>query len=154
MRLAANVNSSIISEIVNVICGRDGTAWTRRLGHSPIGIVRSSLCLIVVDDSKGNPDRSLETIWTTYPNVRVESGNTPGLYNLSADRVTERLKAYFLGRPSMTVEAFRGSRTPFAGWTAPEGKPEPAGAVVTNQPADDAWAVTAWILNGGTKQSG
>ncbi len=109
---------------------------------------------IVVDDSKGNPDRSLETIWTTYPNVRVESGNTPGLYNLSADGVTERLKAYFLGRPSMSVEAFRGSRTPFAGWTVPEGKPEPAGAVVTNQPADDAWAVTAWILNGGTKQAG
>lgn len=109
---------------------------------------------IVVDDSKGNPDKSLETIWTTYPNVRVESGNTPDLYNLSADGVTERLKAYFLGRPSMTIKTFRGSRTPFAGWTAPKAKPEPTGAVVTNQPADDAWAVTAWILDDGTKQVG
>jgi Heparinase II/III N-terminus/Heparinase II/III-like protein len=109
---------------------------------------------IVVDDSKGNPDKSLETIWTTYPNVRLEPGNTPGLYNLSVDGAPERLKAYFLGRPSMTLETFRGSRTPFAGWTVPDEKPEPTGAVVTNQPADDAWGVTAWVLDDGTKKAG
>lgn len=108
---------------------------------------------IIVDDSKGNPDKSLETIWTTFPNVRLEPRNASGVYELSADGVPVRLRAYFLGRPSMSVKSFRGSRTPFAGWTAPGERPEQTSTVVTNQPADDAWEITAWILGDETRPS-
>ena len=47
----------------------------------------------------------------------------------------------------MSVKSFRGSRTPFAGWTAPDERPEQTDAVVTDQPANDAWGITAWILD-------
>jgi hypothetical protein len=47
----------------------------------------------------------------------------------------------------MTMQTFRGSHHPFAGWVTEHGEPGPADAVVTDQPSDGAWAMTIWVLD-------
>ena len=50
----------------------------------------------------------------------------------------------------MTIQSFRGSRDPFAGWVAEDGEPRPTDAVVTDQPVEGAWALTIWVLEEGS----
>ena len=109
---------------------------------------------VLVDHCAGAPQRSVQTIWTVASNVRLDRGAVLGEYLLSADGVKSRLRAYFLGPSSMTVKDLRGSRDPFAGWVSARGKPHPTGAVVTEQPAEGAWAVTIWVLDDGAGDDG
>lgn len=99
---------------------------------------------VIVDECAGAPNQNLQTVWTTAPNVRMEARSVPGTYALTAG--TNEMRAYFLGPPKLNVEMYRGSRSPFAGWTTSGGRPTPSGAIVTDQPANGAWAVTVWTL--------
>ena len=102
---------------------------------------------VLVDESAGDPQKNLRTIWTIAPDVGVEPGRAPGTFNLFAVGVQGQLRAYFLGPDSMTRKRFRGSRDPFAGWVFAGGKPQPTEAMVTEQSADGAWAVTIWVMD-------
>jgi hypothetical protein len=121
--------------------GPDALVIRRLVIHFPPSI------WVLVDECAGAPQKNLQTIWTTAPNVRVEPGTAPGIFNLFADGVPGQLRAYFLGPDSMTLRSFRGSRDPFAGWVFADGKPQPTEAMVTEQSADGAWAVTIWVLD-------
>ena len=101
---------------------------------------------VVVDESAGAANQTLQTVWTTAPNVRMEARRVPGTYALTAGG--NEMRAYFLGPPNLKVEMYRGSRSPFAGWTTSGGRPTPTNAIVTDEPADGAWAVTVWTLGG------
>lgn len=103
---------------------------------------------VLVDECAGAPQKNLQTIWTSAPSVRLEPGTAPGMFRLSVEGVPGQLRAYFLGPDSLTIRNFRGNRDPFAGWISEAGKPQPTEAVVTDQAAAGAWAVTIWVLDG------
>jgi hypothetical protein len=102
---------------------------------------------VIVDECTGAAQDSLQTIWTTAPNVKVENGPTPAGRMFSSDKSRNRLLAYFLGPPSLTINNYSGSRNPFAGWISLDGKPTLTNAIVTSQPAEGAWAVTVWVTD-------
>jgi hypothetical protein len=102
---------------------------------------------VIVDECQGAAQNTLQTIWTTAPNVRLERRAPPGSYTFSADEAKGRLRAYFLGPPALTIRNFWGSRDPFAGWISLDGRPTAANAVATSQPAEGAWAMTVWVLD-------
>jgi Heparinase II/III N-terminus/Heparinase II/III-like protein len=103
---------------------------------------------VIVDYSDGASQNNLETVWTTAADVRLEDGGTPGSYTLAGERTGSWLRGYLLGPPAMAIRNLRGSRDPFAGWLALEGKPTPTNAIVTTQPTQEPWAATVWVLDG------
>jgi hypothetical protein len=109
---------------------------------------------VLVDECIGAPKKNLQTIWTAAPNVRVEPGTVPGMFGLFAEGVPGQLRAYFLGPASLTIRNLRGNRDPFAGWAFAGGKPQPTEAVVTEQSAAGAWAVTIWVLDDNASLAG
>jgi hypothetical protein len=100
---------------------------------------------IVADQSSGVSGGTLQTIWTTAPEIHMQPTSTSGAYNLTAKDIAGKLHAYFGGAPSMSVRSFRGSRDPFAGWTTVMDVPQAADAIVTEQPSENAWAMTVWV---------
>lgn len=102
---------------------------------------------IVADQITGVPQGNVQTIWTTAPEISLKPGSSPGAFDLSARGTQSELHAYFLGPQAMTVQTFRGSHHPFAGWVTQHGEPRPADAVLTEQPSDGAWAITIWVLD-------
>jgi hypothetical protein len=111
----------------------------RLLVHTP------SLVWVIVDHCTGASQNTLQTIWTTAPNVTLEVGATPGAYlGSTTDHI---LRSYFLGPAAMRTENIRGSPDPFAGWISLDGKPTVTNSIVTSEPAEGAWAVTIWVLD-------
>jgi hypothetical protein len=100
---------------------------------------------IVVDQSSGVSGSTLQTIWTTAPEIRIQPTSAGGAYDLTAKGIAGKLHAYFWGAPSMSLRSFRGSRDPFAGWTTVMDVPQAADAIVTEQPSENAWAITVWV---------
>ena len=105
---------------------------------------------VIVDECTGSVQNKLQTIWTTGPNIGLQRGAPPGTYSLSSHDAEGEMRAYFLGPPSLTIRNFWGSRDPFAGWITLDGKPAAANAILTEQPADEAWAATVWVLDKGS----
>lgn len=103
---------------------------------------------LIVDHVSGSRALKTATTWTTAPDVRVEQGRTPGSYVLVGRRPPVRLRTFFFGSPSPTIEGFEGSLSPFAGWHVMDGSPRPAPAIVIEQPARDSWSIALWSLEG------
>jgi hypothetical protein len=127
-------------------------AEVERSGPGDLTIARllvhtQSLVWVIVDHCTGASQNTLQTIWTTAPNVTLEVGATPGAFLLSTDTKDRRFRSYFLGPAAMRTENIRGSRDPFAGWISLEGKPTVTNSIVTSQPAEGAWAVTVWAMD-------
>lgn len=106
---------------------------------------------VIVDYCTGAPQSAMETVWTTGADVRLEGRGTAESYTFVGESALSRLQGYFLGPPAMTVRNFRGSRDPFVGWLALEGKPTATNAIVTTEPTKQCWAVTVWVLDGDSK---
>jgi len=101
---------------------------------------------ILIDSAVGAPEKILQTIWTTLPNVNLVQGTSPGEFSLIAKGKQDYLKSFFLGPPRMKIRSLRGSTDPFAGWVTIDDRPQPAGAIMTEQPVDGSWAVTVWKM--------
>lgn len=102
---------------------------------------------IVVDDSAASANSTLRTIWTTAPNIAVETSGGANQYVLSKTDHKDSLRVWFLGAPSMTVKRYRGSRDPFVGWISLVRTPVAANAMVTEQSAKSGWGMTIWMLD-------
>jgi hypothetical protein len=102
---------------------------------------------VIVDDCTGAFQNHLQTVWTAAPDLMLKPGATPGAYTLSTNEAKGQLRAYFLGLPSLTIKNFRGSHDHFAGWISVDGRTAPTNAIVTDQPAEGAWAVTVWVFD-------
>ena len=116
-----------------------GTLVIRRLIiHSP------SLVWIVVDECSGVAGRTLETIWTTAPEIRIQQGSKPGTFDLAGNDRQGMLHTYWFGGASSSWKSVRGNRHPFAGWITVEGKIQPTEALVMEETSDNAWAMAVW----------
>jgi len=102
---------------------------------------------VIADYCTGAPPSNLQTVWTTAPNVKLEASAAPGGYVLSTDTKGGRLRSYFLGPPAMRAKNIRGSHDPFAGWISLDRRPLATNSIVTEQPAEGAWAVTVWAYD-------
>ena len=98
---------------------------------------------LILDSTSGNATSRTTTTWTSAYNAVIEDGEPKGSYVVRGPNGTA-LAAFLLGSNDMTAREFRGSRTPFAGWEMFNGVPQPAPAIVTEQPANGSWAATLW----------
>jgi heparinase II/III-like protein len=89
------------------------------------------------------------TSWTTAHNVSLRQGEILGSYLLQAKDVSARLTTFVLGSDNPHVNIVRGSLKPFAGWQVVDSTPQPASALVIEQPARDAWSMVVWSWDDG-----
>jgi hypothetical protein len=101
---------------------------------------------IVADNTSGGPQKQIQTIWTTAPNVEVFQEAGTNSFDLSTQGTKQVLKASLFGPTTMKVARYRGSHTPFAGWITSRGEPHPTNAILTEQPANDSWMFAIWSL--------
>ena len=104
---------------------------------------------IVADNSSGGPENTVQTLWTTEPEIKLEKErHYRNAFTLSAD--TERqpivLNAFFFAAPGMKIGHYRGSNNPFAGWVTRASRPNPTDTIMIEQ-ASRSWCFTVWILN-------
>jgi hypothetical protein len=100
---------------------------------------------VVVDCSTAQAGRS-RTVWTTAPEVRMETGPVAGSFTLHGANDNVFVDALFFGTANTSIKALRGSVTPFAGWGIVDTTVKPASAVVVEQPADDGCGAAVWSL--------
>jgi hypothetical protein len=98
---------------------------------------------LVLDSTSGDTNSRTTTTWTSAYDAGIEDGKLRGSYVVHGANGAA-LAAYLLGSKEMTAREFRGSRTPFGGWEMFKGVPQPAPAIVTEQPANGSWAATLW----------
>ncbi len=114
--------------------------------------LRPNLWMAVDTFSSDVPSRTTTT-WTAAYDVQMERGPTPGAYSLRSANSSTALTAFVFGSPGTSVKEFNGSETPFAGWEAVRGTPQPAPAIVVEQPANDSWSVLLWSTDNGGEPS-
>ncbi|MGH8069438.1 MAG: heparinase II/III family protein [Candidatus Entotheonellia bacterium] len=102
---------------------------------------------LVVDHVFG--DGKARTVWTTSHSVSLREGEVAGSYQLRAKDISSSLTAFVLGSEDTQVKTLRGSLRPFAGWEVVGSEPQPASALVIEQPAHDSWSVVVWSWDDG-----
>lgn len=110
-------------------------------------VVRVGADLWIVLDITTGGDAASQSTWTISPGVELRPAESTGSYLLQAhDGAAARID--YLGSPAPAIAAFRGSLAPFAGWHVVGGTPQPAPAVVVDQPAGPAWLATVVARTG------
>lgn len=116
---------------------------------------------LVLDHVTDRDNRTAQTIWTYFPDLRVQPlpGGSSYLATapaaaLDASAAAASLIASFVSSTGNQPEVHRGGRSPFAGWVVVERTPAPATAVVVRQPSADSWSLAAFSrLNPSTSTS-
>jgi hypothetical protein len=106
----------------------------------------SSRTWIVADNAFGGPQKKIQTIWTTTPNVNVLEEAGTNSFTLLAESTKQVLRASLLGPTAMKAARYKGSHTPFAGWITSSGEPYPTNAILTEQSVNDSWTFAIWSL--------
>jgi hypothetical protein len=94
------------------------------------------------------------TVWTLSPDVELRATDVPGSYELKSRTGRESARIDYFGSPETAFADYRGSLAPFAGWHVVSGTPQPAPAVVVEQPAGDAWLAAVVSRTGGVSATG
>lgn len=98
---------------------------------------------LVLDLIEGADTTTSRTVWTISPDVELRPLNAPGSYDLLSRAGQASARIDYTGSPGTTFEAYRGSLAPFAGWHVVDGTPQPAPAIVVEQPGPSAWLAVA-----------
>ena len=96
---------------------------------------------VIVDHVRGGTAAGNETVWTTAPEVTVQRQPGTTTYALEAPGQTAAARMTILGSNGTEVRDLRGRYAPFAGWQVIGSVPQPASAMMVQQPAGDAWTV-------------
>lgn len=107
---------------------------------------------VILDHTSGDVRDRTTTLWTTAHDVQLREGSIVGSYVLSHTSNGSVLSTFILGSSGTNISTYKGSPVPFAGWQMAadqpfEAIPKPASAIMVEQPAHDAWAVTIWSLD-------
>jgi len=94
---------------------------------------------VIVDHVHGAAPRKTRTLWTFSPDVRVRGGNAASWYALETVRAGVTARAAFVASSGSTIQEYRGSYAPFAGWHVVHYAPEPATTIGVEQPAGESW---------------
>lgn len=104
---------------------------------------------IVLDHTLSDRQDHTATLWTTAHDVLLRNGRFPGSYDLTRAADKSVLRAFVFGSKETNILEYRGSRIPFAGWQMGEAVPNPASAIMIEQPAQDSWAAAVWAFDDG-----
>jgi hypothetical protein len=102
---------------------------------------------VVLDHMSGDVRDRTTTLWTTSHDVQMSEGTISGSYDLIHASNKAVLRTFLFGSNGTSIRRYRGSRVPFAGWQMVGKTPEPASAIMVEQPANDSWAVAIWSLS-------
>jgi hypothetical protein len=104
---------------------------------------------IVLDVTSGG-DAASQSTWTISPEVELRPAESAGSYLLEARTAGASARLDYVGSPAPTFAEYQGSLAPFAGWHVVGGTPQPAPAVIVDQPAGPAWLATVVARTGGS----
>jgi hypothetical protein len=97
----------------------------------------------VLDYNQCNQDCTVRTIWTTSPEISLTRDSDTASYTLKPDQKDMVLKKYILSSNGGSVNVWKGSEDPFAGWVVTA----PSSAIVVDQPQQQSWTLYIWYLN-------
>ena len=101
---------------------------------------------VVMDHVRGAVSQKTRTVWTFSPDVGIRRGDSAGWYALETVRTGVTARAAFLASSGAVVQEYRGSYAPFAGWHVVHHAPQPATAIVVEQPAGESWLAVVLLL--------
>jgi hypothetical protein len=107
---------------------------------------------VVLDHTSGTVSDRTTTVWTAAHDVQLREGRTLGSYDLTHTLNGLTLRTFIFGSTNMSIQTYKGSHKPFAGWQMAGDKPfdaipTPASAIMVEQPASDSWVVMTWSLD-------
>src|SRR6266851_1089168 len=105
---------------------------------------------VVMDHVRGAASQKTRTVWTFSPDVIIRREDSAGWYALETVRAGATARAAFLGSSRAVVQEYRGSYAPFAGWHVVHYAPEPATAIVVEQPGEKSWLTVILSLRAET----
>jgi hypothetical protein len=91
------------------------------------------------------------TTWSSSSTLVMEPGEVEGTYVVVGSKTGRTLNVFPSGSDGVEFSLARGSRLPFAGWEMVNGEPQPAPALIVEQPGPEAWTAVAWQLDGGSE---
>jgi hypothetical protein len=101
---------------------------------------------IVADHASGAADATARVQWTAAADLTLRSLVPGSAYRVESNGGDASMSLRLASSPGTVVRELRGSHDPFAGWQVVRGRPLPAGTVLVDQPARDAWAIAVWCL--------
>lgn len=135
-RLLSSARTAVASGIEVERIGPNGYAARRLLLH-----VKPDLWIIVDHVHSDGPGDNT-TVWTLSPAVRLRPGTEPGSFVMQGPDSRVAVRFSLVGSAGMSLEKFRGSLAPLAGWHVVDGRPQPASAIAAHQPAGESWLFT------------
>jgi hypothetical protein len=93
----------------------------------------------VILDTWRDGSAETQSVWTMAPEVNLDPDGPPGSYVLRAASTATSYHLDFVGSGDATFEQFRASADPVLGWHVVNGTPQPASALVVEQPAGNGW---------------
>ena len=102
---------------------------------------------VVLDHTSGDVRDRTTTLWTTAHDIQLTEGRISGSYDLTHTLNKSVLRTFIFGSSGTSIRRYKGSKVPFSGWQMANDIPTPASAIMVEQPANDSWAVTTWLLN-------
>jgi hypothetical protein len=105
----------------------------------------SSLWL-TLDQTEDTAGRTVNTTWTTYPNVTLEPGSNPNTFRLSTRSSDTQLDVSVLGAPDIGVSIRHGDTLPFAGWVYLNDRATATKALMVTHKKHRDWSAMIWSL--------
>jgi len=97
---------------------------------------------VIVDHVSADTTTGNETVWTIDPAVDIRQADAGTSWTLESANGSAAARLTVAGSPGTIAGAFKGSTSPFAGWTVTGARPQPAPAIRVEQPPGNAWSVT------------
>jgi hypothetical protein len=103
---------------------------------------------VVLDHTSGDVGDRTTTLWTTSHDIQLTEGEISGSYDLTHPLNKSMLRTFIFGSGETSIRQYKGSRVPFSGWQMADiDIAKPASAIMVEQPANDFWVVTIWLLD-------
>ena len=109
---------------------------------------------LVADYVSGDDTGTTAVTWTASPDVTLRKGAIPGSYISAAPHSSAVLRTFVFGSPGTSIQEFKGSLAPFAGWHVMNSIPRVAPALVIQQPARNSWSIVTWMIDFNDVDSG
>ena len=101
---------------------------------------------LILDNASDRNQRKTTTTWTFSHDLNLTAGLMDGQFHFSQPGHGLCMTSFLVGSENTSVNTYKGSMDPFAGWVVIGNKPMAAPSLVVEQPSDNSWAVTVLSL--------
>jgi len=141
-------HTELLDYMVN---GRLAFNHLRRTGPADFSVDRQILHIdsnlwLVLDHHSSRKVRRVSTTWTFSPNLILARGALPGQFHILKSDTKSCMNIFLLGKDKIEIEAYKGSKQPFAGWVVFDNQARPAPSLVSEQESSDSWSLTTLSL--------